>query len=69
MIGFEWENKINYKIAGGLDELISSEDVAFYREYFMRLDEKNTDVYGRGLLSGRIVRKIQNILRHLEWNY
>lgn len=63
-IGYEWENKINYEIVGSLDELISSKDVAFYKEYFMRLEKKNTDVYCRKSflkkISGEMLRSIRN---------
>ncbi len=66
MIGYEWENRINYEIVGSLDELISGEDIAFYKEYFIRLGEKNADVYGRKSLIERIFRKTQNILRYFK---
>lgn len=66
MIGYEWEDRINYEIVDSLDELISSEDVAFYKEYFMRLDEKNADVYGRKSLLEGILRKAQSIVGNLK---
>lgn len=66
MLGYEWEDKINYETVDSLDELISSEDVAFYKEYFIRLGEKNADVYSRKSLIERIFRKTQNILRYFK---
>lgn len=58
IIGYEWENRINYKIVDSIDELISSEDVAFYKDYFIRLDGKTTGVNSRKSLIERIFRKI-----------
>lgn len=43
-----------------------SEDIAFYKDYFMMLDEKPADVYGKKSLIERIFRKIQNISGHLK---
>jgi len=66
MIGYEWGNRINYKIVDSLDELISSKDVAFYREYFMNLDDKDAGVYSKTALIERLFRKLLNLLRHFE---
>ena len=61
IIGYEWEDKVNFKIVDSLDEIISSEDVVFYKEYFMSLGEENDDVHIRKPLIERIFGKIQNI--------
>jgi len=66
MIGYEWEGRVNYEIVGSLDELISNEDVAFYREYFMRLEERSADINSRKFLLEKILRKTRSILRHLK---
>ena len=67
MIAYEWEDRINYKIVDSLDELISRVDVAFYKEYFMRLGEENTDFHSRSKpLIERILGKTQNIFRHFK---
>lgn len=66
MIGYEWENRINYEIVGSLDELISSEDVVFYKKYFIRLDEKTTGINRRKSLIERIFRKIISYLKVLK---
>jgi len=66
MIGYEWEDKIVYEIVNNLDGLLSTEDITCYREYFIRLDEKKADVYGRKSLLERILRKTQKILKHFE---
>lgn len=66
MIGYEWENRINYEIVDSLDELISSEDVAFYKEYFIRLDEKTTGVNSRKSPIERIFRKILSYIKVLK---
>lgn len=66
MIGYEWENRINYEIVGSVDKLISSEDVAFYKEYFIRLDEKTTGGNSRKSLTERIFRKISSYLKVLK---
>lgn len=66
MIGYEWEDRINYEIVDSLDELISSEDVAVYKEYFMLLDEKKVDAFSNKSLLERILRKTQNILGRLK---
>ena len=63
---YEWENRINYEIVDSLDELISSEDVAFYKEYFIRLDEKTTGVNVRKSMTERIFRKILNYFKVLK---
>ena len=66
MIGYEWEGKINFEIVDNIEELISNEDVAFYKEYFMRLGGKNADNYSRKPLIETILRKTQGILRYLK---
>ena len=66
MIGYEWENRINYEIVDSLDELISSEDIAFYKEYFIGLDEKITVVNSRKALTERIFRKLSSYLKVLK---
>ena len=63
MIGYEWKDKINYGVVDSLDELVSQEDVAFYENYFMMLDEKPADVYyGKDLIE-KMLRRIRNITR------
>jgi hypothetical protein len=66
MIGYEWRNRINYEIVDNLDELISSEDVAFYKEYFIRLDEKTAGVNSRKSITERIFRKILSYFKVLK---
>jgi len=63
VIGYEWEDKINYEIVDSLDELISNEDVAFYKNYFMSPDEKPANVHDNKTLLERIFKKVRNMLR------
>ncbi len=63
MIGYEWEDKINYEIVNSLDELISNEDVAFYKNYFMSLEEKPSNIYDDKPLVKKIFEKIRNKMK------
>jgi len=63
MIGYEWEDKINYEIVDSLDELISNEDVAFYKNYFVSLDEEPSEIHDNNIFLKRIFKKIRNMLR------
>jgi len=66
MIGYEWQAKINYEIVNSLDELISNKDVDYYREYFMRLDEKKEALYNRKTPLEKRVGKVQKILKCIK---
>ncbi len=63
MIGYEWEDKINYEIVDSLDELISNADVAFYKNYFISLDEELPKVHDNKTLLESIFKKIWNKLK------
>jgi len=63
MIGYEWEDKIEYKIVNSLNELISDEDVAFYKNYFMSLEEKPDNIKEDKSLARKICDKIRNKIR------
>ena len=66
MIGYEWKAQINYRIVNHLDELISDEDVVYYRDYFKVSDEKKPDVYKKRTLSKRIRGKVPGILKRIR---
>lgn len=40
IIGFEWDHKIDYKIVNSINDIISDDDVVFYKEYFKNLNQK-----------------------------
>lgn len=63
MIGYEWENKINYDIVDSLDELISAADIAFYKNYFISIDEKAHKTSDNKTLLERIFKKIRNKIK------
>ena len=68
MIGYEWEDKINYDIVDSLDKLISEPDVAFYKNYFMSLDEEPPKVHYNKTSLISIFKKIRNKLKmYLKW--
>ncbi len=66
MIGYEWEAKINYRIVNDLDELVSNEDVAYYRDYFKVIYEKKADVYKKKSLFKIIKGKALGILKSIK---
>jgi len=63
MIGYEWEDKINHEIVDSLDKLISDEDVAFYKNYFVSLDEEPSKIHDNKIFLKRIFKKIRNKLK------
>jgi len=69
MIGYEWDGKIDYRIVDTLDELVSNEDVSYYREYFIRLGEKKDESYsGKSPLEktrGRVLKILKCIKRKI----
>ncbi len=59
MIGYEWEDKIEYKIVNSLNDLISDEDVVFFKKYFMSLEEKPANINSDKTVLKKIFEKIR----------